>query len=243
VRIRGVRIDALPLDEAVARAHGWIEECTRGAVCFANVHVVETARHDVDLAAALTKAELVLPDGAPIAWALSMRSRKRVRRVTGDDFFDAFCASSAGPVRHFFIGSSPENLADLTERTRKRFPGLTICGTLAPPFGSLAELTTPEVADRIAAERPDVVWVGLGAPKQERWMAWAQEHLDVPVLAGIGAVFEFRSGARRRAPRMVQALGLEWAFRVAQEPRRLAHRYATTNASFLLGVCRDAVRR
>jgi N-acetylglucosaminyldiphosphoundecaprenol N-acetyl-beta-D-mannosaminyltransferase len=243
VTVRGVRVDALSLDEAVARALAWIEDRRRGTVCFANVHVVETARRDDDLSAALTEAGLVLPDGAPVAWALSLKSRKRVQRVTGADFFDAFCASTSGRARHFFIGSSQENLDDLTRRTRERFPGLNICGTLAPPFGSLAELTTPDVADRIATDRPDVVWVGLGAPKQERWMAWARERLDVPVLAGIGAVFEFRSGARRRAPRLLQTLGLEWAFRVAQEPRRLARRYATTNASFVLGVCRDALRR
>ncbi len=236
-------VDSCTLDDAVARAEGWIATGHRGIVCFANVHVVETARRNRVVADTLLNADLVLADGAPVAWALGSLRKRPSQRVAGSDFFSALCGRELGLYRHFFFGSTEQTLAHLRATLGSRFPGIAIAGTYSPPFGPWNAADIDRAVRSVNATEPDVVWVGLGAPKQELWMHAARSILAAPVLAGVGAVFDFVSGEKARAPVALQRAGLEWAHRLASEPRRLAGRYVRTNTSFLLGVAGSIARR
>lgn len=244
VELRGTTLTVGSLDAVADELERWLAAREQGFVCLANVHVLETARRNAELAAALAQARLVLPDGAPVAWAARRLGAAGATRIAGADLVDELCRRSpAAGWRHFFLGSTAETLARLERNVRARYRGIDVCGTYSPPFGLLSRARVESECEIVNAARPDVVWVGLGAPKQERWMALAREQLDAPVLAGVGAVFEFLAGTKARAPRVVQQLGLEWAFRLAQEPRRLARRYLATNTSFVVGVSPLLVRR
>jgi N-acetylglucosaminyldiphosphoundecaprenol N-acetyl-beta-D-mannosaminyltransferase len=235
VNVRGTAVAAVSsVDQVVARIEQSIEKRDRRrAVYFANVHLIEAARRDPAVARALAGAELVVPDGAPVAWAMRRLGAPHVRRVTGSDVFDAVCARGHS---HFFLGSSSETLALLVWRLRSRHPGFRIAGMYAPTFQPLDAMDLAEPAARIEDAAPDILWVGLGAPKQELWIERARELVTVPVMCAVGAVFDFASGTKRRAPEAVQRAGFEWAFRLAVEPRRLTGRYLVTNARFLAGL-------
>ena len=236
--VNGVAVAATSRDQASSLLERWITEHRREYVVLANVHVVETARHDKDVADALAGAGLVLPDGAPVAWEVAHRAGARSERVTGSDIFDGLCRiSPERGYRHFFYGSTSATLDALVRTVAARYPGLEVCGALSPAFAPKAVLRSDEL-DLINAARPDIVWVGLGAPKQEVWMRRARSALEAPLLIGVGAVFDFASGHKPRAPRLLQQLGLEWAFRLAQDPTQLARRYAVTNTSFIAGLIR-----
>jgi N-acetylglucosaminyldiphosphoundecaprenol N-acetyl-beta-D-mannosaminyltransferase len=229
---------AISRSETCEKLERWIAERRREFVVLANVHVIETARRTAELSDALHRAGLVLPDGAPIAWAVGRDTGTRSERVTGCDVFDALCRRSpAAGYRHFFYGSTPETVELLRRRVSERYPGIQICGVLSPPFGPV-ELRREELA-AINAARPDIVWVGLGAPKQELWMGRARQHLEAPLLLGVGAVFDFASGRKPRAPRILQRLWLEWLHRLITEPRRLARRYTVTNTTFVVAMLRS----
>jgi N-acetylglucosaminyldiphosphoundecaprenol N-acetyl-beta-D-mannosaminyltransferase len=230
----GTRVCTAPLADVVDELEGRLVTRERTYVCFANAHLTATARRDERTAAALEGASFVLADGAPVAWAAG------TERVAGADVFDAICGRSHGD-RHFFLGSTPEVLALLAASVAKRYPGVTVCGTYSPPFGPELFDDIRAISERINAARPDVLWVGLGAPRQEQWMQAARPLLDAPLVLGVGAVFEFVAGTKRRAPRWLQRAGLEWSFRLVREPRRLARRYLVTNAAFSLALARQRV--
>jgi N-acetylglucosaminyldiphosphoundecaprenol N-acetyl-beta-D-mannosaminyltransferase len=186
----------------------------------------------------------------PLVW-LSRHRHPHVSRVYGPDFMLAELERSArAGHRHFLYGGSGGVTARLAARMRARFPGLRIVGTLEPPFAPLDELCTRETAAEINASGADVVWVGIGSPKQERWMAAMRALLTAPVLLGVGAAFDFHSGSVRQAPPLLRRSGLEWLFRLAMEPRRLWRRYLVDNPWFLweialqgLGVRRTEISR
>jgi N-acetylglucosaminyldiphosphoundecaprenol N-acetyl-beta-D-mannosaminyltransferase len=231
------------LSDAVAEAEHWIETGGQGVICFANVHVVETARRSPALRDALSRADLVLADGAPIAWALGRLRRRPSPRVTGTDFFFALCGREVGCYRHFLLGSTPQTLSRLELAVRHRFPSIAIAGMHSPPFGAWSDSDLRPAIKAVNAAAPDVIWVGIGAPKQELWMDAVRGRVSAPVLAGIGAVFDFVSGEKRRAPVVLQRAGLEWAHRLACEPRRLAGRYLRTNTTYLTGLVGAVVRQ
>lgn len=230
------------LPHVLDRADGWITSRARVYVCFANVHVLEASRSDPRLLDALQAADLVLPDGLPVAWLAGRADGRRADRIPGATFFEAVCARDIGRRRHFLYGSTEETLCRLREALRTRFPGIEICGSEAPPFRSLTEPEREAAYARINSTNPDVVWIGLGAPKQELWMQAARHHLDAPVLAGVGAAFDFVSGAKARAPGWMQNAGLEWFHRMVIEPRRLTGRYVKTNLTFSARVVRALAR-
>jgi N-acetylglucosaminyldiphosphoundecaprenol N-acetyl-beta-D-mannosaminyltransferase len=234
VDVFAVPIAAIGLDQAVETIDDWIERRERGYACLVNVHLVESARRSVGVRTALRDASLNLPDGAPVAWLAARIAGSRVERVTGSDLFAALCAT--GRRRHFFLGSTPETLRRLVEAVERDFPEARICGVASPPFGPLSERESAELAERVNGARPDIVWVGLGAPRQELWMRENRRRLRAPALIGVGAVFDFASGTKRRAPRWLRDAGLEWAYRLGTEPRRLWRRYLVTNTSFLVHV-------
>ena len=238
-RVLGTPVAATSRVEACDHLERWIAERRREYIVLANVHLIETGRRDPAVAEALAHAGVVLPDGAPVAWSVRRATGSQSDRVTGSDVFEELCGRSpSNGYRHFFYGSSPQTVEALEGFVGRDYPGIEICGSLSPPFSPAAELRADELAT-INEARPDIVWVGLGAPKQELWMRLARPHLEAPLLLGVGAVFDFASGSKRRAPDLLQQLGLEWAYRLAREPRRLGRRYLTTNTSFTVTTLRS----
>jgi N-acetylglucosaminyldiphosphoundecaprenol N-acetyl-beta-D-mannosaminyltransferase len=240
VLVRGTPVSVLDLRGAAEIVERVIFTREAGFICMANVHVVETARRNRELADALARASLVLPDGAPIAWRAGRLAGWPIPRIAGADLFEELCRRSiTRGFRHFFVGSTPETLDLLCRHVSERYPGVEVAGTFSPPFRPFAAAGDDALAERLNTSGADIIWVGLGAPKQEVWMNAMRDALDAPILVGVGAVFDFVSSARRRAPRVLQRCGLEWAYRLAQEPRRLVRRYATTNVSFAVGIASD----
>ena len=225
------------IDEAVERRH-------KGYVCVAAVHTVMASREDAALRAAVLGADLTVPDGQPLVWALNTFGHQLGDRVYGPELMDRACerAARTGVRMYLYGGRNQGALVQLALNLRRRYPGLQIVGGYAPPFRTL----TPEEEARIIADvnraAPDVVWVGIGVPKQEKWMARMRDRLDAPVLVGVGAAFDFHAGIVPQAPDGLQRLGLEWLFRLAQEPRRLWRRYLRYNPRFVVGFVRQYLR-
>jgi len=233
VNVLGVGVSAVNIPLALDQVATWIETGQRAYVCFCTVNTVMECRRSEQLRGVLNRAGLVTPDGMPLVW-LSRRRHPEVSRVYGPDFMLAeFERSVTAGHRHFLYGGTGGVTARLASLMRARFPGLQIVGTLEPPFAQLDDLCTEEAAGQINASGADVVWVGIGSPKQERWMAAMRPLLTAPVLLGVGAAFDFHSGTVRQAPRFVRGAGLEWLFRLATQPRRLWRRYLVDNPWFV----------
>jgi N-acetylglucosaminyldiphosphoundecaprenol N-acetyl-beta-D-mannosaminyltransferase len=220
------------MERATAAVQDAIDKGEGGYICFANVHTVVTARHDLALRDAINGALLALPDGKPLSVLAQQRGLRDVERVAGPDFMAHFLCT-ASKRRHYFYGSTPETLARLITNVRRRYPDAEIVGSYSPPFRALTPEEQQTVVDQIQSARPDVVWVGLGAPKQEYWMAQHREKLQPALLLGVGAAFDFLAGTVSRAPRWMGDAGLEWLYRLACEPRRLWHRYLLNNTLFV----------
>lgn len=195
-----------------------------------NVHSVMSARQDRELAAALAAGDINTPDGMPLVWFLKSLGFGTQTRVNGAELaVRAFAHGRAHGWRHFFYGATDDVLGKL----RARLSDIEIAGMYAPPFRPLRDHERTSVLDTIRASRADIVWVGLGMPKQEKWMHDVRDALPGCVLVGIGAAFDFLAGTKPVAPRWMQDNGLEWAFRLASEPKRLWRRYAWNNPAFL----------
>jgi N-acetylglucosaminyldiphosphoundecaprenol N-acetyl-beta-D-mannosaminyltransferase len=233
VNVLGVGVSAVNIPTALDQVAAWIESGDRCYVCFCTVNTVMECRRSETLREVLNRAGMVTPDGMPLVW-LSRRRHPEVSRVYGPDFMLAELERSVGAGhRHFLYGGSGGVTSRLASKMLARFPGLEIVGALEPPFAPLEELCTAETAAEINASGADVVWVGIGSPKQERWMAAMRPMLKAPVLLGVGAAFDFHSGAVRQAPPLVRRSGLEWLFRLATQPRRLWRRYLVDNPWFI----------
>lgn len=213
-----------------------------GYVCFSNVHTVVTARRDHRLREITNASFLSLPDGKPLSVVGRLLGVREVGHVAGPDFMPYFL-QTAMETRHFFYGSSEETLQKLEKNLASRFPGARIVGTYSPPFRNLSADEENEIVSIVNRARPDVIWVGLGAPKQEYWMAEHWRRFKPALLMGVGAAFDFHAGQIARAPEWMKGLSLEWLFRLKQEPRRLWKRYLVTNSLFLFYLLSDRVRR
>jgi N-acetylglucosaminyldiphosphoundecaprenol N-acetyl-beta-D-mannosaminyltransferase len=241
--ILGVGVSALDMATAVATVEAWIERREWDYVCVSTVHSIMECRRDPELRRIHNDAGLVTPDGMPLVWLSRLWGFRHVERVYGPDLMLALCKRSLERGwRHFLYGGTAETLALLEAALRGRFPGLSICGSFAPPFRPLTAEEDCEVVERINLAKPDIVWVGLGCPKQERWMAGHKGRVR-GVLVGVGAAFDFLAGLKPQAPRWMQRAGLEWAFRLATEPRRLWRRYIVLNPLFIAAVARELVSR
>jgi N-acetylglucosaminyldiphosphoundecaprenol N-acetyl-beta-D-mannosaminyltransferase len=202
-------------------------------VHFCTAHSVVEARDDARLAEVLNDAALVCPDGMPLVW-VGRRYGRVVERVCGPDLMLALLDRSRAEGRtHYFYGGADGVAERLALRMRERFPGLAIVGLETPPFRPLLEHEEQDLVRRINAARPDYVWCGLGAPKQDLWVSRYRDRLRAAALLAVGAAFDFHAGVRTRAPRVMQRTGTEWLFRLASEPRRLGRRYTVANARFL----------
>ncbi|HSJ28840.1 MAG TPA: WecB/TagA/CpsF family glycosyltransferase [Acidimicrobiia bacterium] len=203
------------------------------AVC--NVHSVMSARRDPVLGAAIREATIATPDGMPLVWAIRAGARPDQARVAGPDLIvEALRGGVETGLRHFFYGTTPETLDALRSAIRGIDERVEVVGMLSPPFGPVTEDMVERDSAVIAASDPQVVWVGLGMPKQELWMAQAASRLPGTTLVGVGAAFDILAGNQPRAPEWMQSAGLEWLFRLAHEPRRLWRRYVWNNPAFLV---------
>ena len=222
------------IDHAVATDH-------RGYLCVAATHTVMATADDPALRAAVLGADFTVPDGQPLVWALRLLGHEIDDRVYGPDLMDHACARAAQNGLRFYLygGRNQGALAQLARNLRLRYPGLQIVGGHCPPFRPLTDEESEHIAAEIDRSGADVVWVGIGVPKQEKWMATMRDRLAAPVLVGVGAAFDFHAGLVPQAPDRLQRYGLEWLFRLVQEPRRLWRRYLRYNPRFVLGFARQ----
>jgi N-acetylglucosaminyldiphosphoundecaprenol N-acetyl-beta-D-mannosaminyltransferase len=213
----------------------------RVSVTAAAVNLVMSAREDERAAAALRATTLLVPDGQPLVWALRLLGHRAATRVYGPDLMAAYCARAArnGTPIYLYGGRDATAAAELRRRLEARFRGLPIAGAYVPPFRPLTAAEEGRVAADIGDSGAQVVWVGIGQPKQEIWMARMRPLLSAPVLVGVGAAFDFHAGLVRQAPRWMGRAGLEWAWRLAHEPRRLWRRYARYNPLFVAAFARQ----
>ncbi|WP_448188442.1 WecB/TagA/CpsF family glycosyltransferase [Azospirillum sp. sgz301742] len=245
--ILGTPVSMVSLDRAVALSAGWIRARTPTYVCHLDARSVLAARDDPDVRAAYAGAGLAAPDGMPLVWMGRARGFP-VTRVYGPDFMGAMLAHTATwidrPCRHLLFGATNPVLDRLAARLRSTYPGALIAGAFAPPMGTWSEATEREHCAVLNAVGADVIWVGLGAPRQDLWMARNRARLEAPLLVGVGAAFDFLSRSKAQAPLWLRSAGLEWAFRLATEPRRLAARYGATVPRFAaLALAEEAARR
>jgi N-acetylglucosaminyldiphosphoundecaprenol N-acetyl-beta-D-mannosaminyltransferase len=242
--VLGVPLAITDYERTLDWVDGSVEAGRRGYVCVAAVHTVMACQEDPELRAAVLGGTFTVPDGQPLVWALNALGHGLPHRVYGPELMDRACARAAqtGQRHYLYGGRNPGALAELARVLRLRHPGLKIVGGHCPPFRPLTDAEEDAVAAEINRSGADVVWVGIGVPKQEKWMARMRGRLDAPVLVGVGAAFDFHAGLVPQAPDALQRLGLEWAFRLVQEPRRLWRRYLRYNPRFVLGFLRQYLR-
>jgi N-acetylglucosaminyldiphosphoundecaprenol N-acetyl-beta-D-mannosaminyltransferase len=227
----------------------WIDAAVaarkRSYVCVAAVHTVMACQDDPALRAAVLGADFTVPDGQPLVWALNALGHGMPDRVYGPELMERACARAARTGQRFYLygGRNQGALVELARMLRLRHPGLKIVGGHCPPFRPLTDAEEDAVADEISRSGADVVWVGIGVPKQEKWMARMRDRLDVPVMCAVGAAFDFHAGRISQAPSWMQQRGLEWIYRIAQEPRRLLPRYLYFNPRFVLAFARQYLTR
>jgi N-acetylglucosaminyldiphosphoundecaprenol N-acetyl-beta-D-mannosaminyltransferase len=233
--VLGVGISAINLDSAVAAVEHALEAKARGYVCVTGVHGVTEARSDPAFRQILNGAFLNTPDGMPMVWMGRWQGFRQMSRVYGPDLMLRLCELSARRgFTHFFYGGAPGVAEDLKSRLEQRFPGLKVAGTFCPPFRPLTADEERALIQQVARLRPDLFWVGLSTPKQEKFMAQYWQKLEATLFFGVGAAFDFHAGRVRQAPRWMQRSGLEWLFRLGCEPRRLWKRYLKNNPLFIV---------
>lgn len=235
--VLGVGVHAIDLPSAVSVIESAVREEAKGYVCVTSVHGVMEAQRDPEFRNILNRALLVTPDGMPTVWIGRIQGKYTMKRVFGPDLMLEVCRRSAGTgIRHFFYGGKPGVAPDLAESLRRRFPGLIVVGTFTPPFRPLEPSEQLALQGQMETTQPDVVWVGLSTPKQERFMASSFRRLPCKVMVGVGAAFDIHTGHVKDAPQWIKDAGLQWAHRLRQEPRRLWKRYLVNNSGFLLRI-------
>jgi N-acetylglucosaminyldiphosphoundecaprenol N-acetyl-beta-D-mannosaminyltransferase len=237
VDVLGVRVDAVDLDEALQR----FEDALKGGDCqvvhLCNAYNVLLAAKDERYREVINAGDINLPDGTATVVAGRLLGVPVPGRIAGADLLAAVCDWGIDRrLRHFFYGGTPASLNAMLDALGTAYPGMNIAGSYAPPFRPLTEAETSDVCKLINDTGAQIVWVGLGTPKQDHWMEAFRLHLDASVLVGVGAVFDFLSGNRKRAPRWMQRVGLEWLYRLAGEPSRLWRRYLLGNPEFVVRV-------
>ena len=231
--IMGVHIAVTDMEKTKALIARNLQTWRGRYICVANVHTTVTASRDAAYRAVQNGAVLALPDGGPLSQYSRRKGFSNAARVTGPDLMRELLQDSAKtPCRHFFYGSTPETLDLLRRKIETSYPGAVIAGMVSPPFRALTPEEDAAMVARINAAKPDLVWVGLGAPKQERWMADHQGAVQA-LMIGVGAAFDYEAGNIRRAPQWMQRCSLEWLYRLLQDPKRLFGRYFVTNLKFL----------
>ncbi len=231
----GVRVDVMQIPDVLAQMKVWIAQRTRcHSIALAGMYGLTEAQRDTSLKRVFNSADLVVADGMPIIWIGRLRGWALARRVYGPELMLESCRDGlAAGYRHFFFGGAPGVAEKLCQALHGKFRGLQVAGTLSPPYRAPTAEEDERIVSIINSASCDVLWVGLGSPKQDRWMCEHRDRLNVPVLVAVGAAFDMNSGSKRQAPRWMREHGLEWFYRLLQEPRRLGRRYVVNGTKFL----------
>jgi len=245
VNILGVGVNAVNMQMALDEIEGWIEERKQNFVLNVPAHCIVECLRDDNLRKIYNRAGLVNPDGMPIAWIARWMGHRHVSRVCGPDLMLTLCERSVSRgYRHFLYGGWPPNVVErLADKLEERYPGIQIVGKFAPPFRPLTQAEDTEITAMINRANPDIVWIGLGAAKEEFWAESHMNRVNAPALIGVGAAFDFHAGLKSRAPEWMSQAGLEWFFRMLTEPKRLAPRYLKDNPVFVWNVLLQALGR
>ena len=244
VKILGVRVNGVTRRDALQAIEGFIRSGTPHQVCVANVWTTVLMQSDPELLRINNSAALVVADGMPLAWVSRLFGSPLPERISGSDLFHGFHEIAAAKgYKVFLLGSSPRTLRALTRSLRSSHPDLKIVGTYSPPFKEeFSAEDSRKMLEAVNGARPDLLWVGLSAPKQEKWIGRNLSRLEVSAAVGVGAVFDFASGFRRRAPMWMQRTGIEWLHRLCLEPSRLWKRYLIGNSLFIWHVLKHLLQ-
>lgn len=227
-RILDIPVHAVQISDVVSHIQLWIRGDAKGRyIAVTSMHGVAESRSDSDYRRALNSADLVVPDGMPLVWLGRWHGYPLQRRVYGPELMETFCRETGPTYRHFLYGGGPGTAERLADSLRQRY-GVVVAGTYCPPFRPLTDEEQRNVTSRIQEVSPDILWVGLSTPKQEKWMHDNREAIHVPVMLGVGAAFDFNCGRTRQAPVWMRENGLEWLFRLLTEPKRLWRRYVVS---------------
>jgi N-acetylglucosaminyldiphosphoundecaprenol N-acetyl-beta-D-mannosaminyltransferase len=244
ISLLGVNVSRVNLVLAVRQICEWVGQKQRTYVCVAPVSTLVDAQRNPKYMQVLNAAGMVTPDGMPVVWLARSRGCKEVERAYGPDILQEVCnQGQALGIRHFFYGGTEDTLLKLQQKLLKAYPKMLVTGHHAPPFYPEVRQEDAQVIDRINSSAADIVWVGLGSPKQDFWMHLHRPLLNAPVIVGAGAAFDFCSGAKPQAPRWMQGCGLEWFFRLCCEPGRLWKRYLVGNSLFLMYLIKDLFKK
>jgi N-acetylglucosaminyldiphosphoundecaprenol N-acetyl-beta-D-mannosaminyltransferase len=241
-RVLDVRVNSVQIPDVVKILERWIGERGRTRyVAVTGMHGVSVSREDPQFREVLDHADLVIADGMPLVWMGRWHGHSEMkRRACGPELFEVFCRETGSKYRHFFYGGAP-GVADLVARSLQERHGIRVAGTYCPPFRPLTEAEEADVQRIIDAAAPDILWVGLSTPKQEKWMYQHRNSFSVPVMLGVGAAFDMSSGRLKRAPKWMREHGLEWFYRLVTEPTRLWRRYIINGSKFAWAVCTEDV--
>ena len=241
-RVLGIRVDALTPAIAIDTVRKLIATKTKGYLLFCTVSSVLSARADDSVKRAFEGAALVTPDGMPLVW-LGRRAGMNVDRVYGPDFMVELMRATGNELQHYFYGGAPGVAEEMTRRLKERFPELVVAGVHSPSYGLDPANPDPMDIARINEARPNIVWIGLGHPKQDLWALHNSNRIDAPVLAAVGAAFDFHSGHVREAPDWMKRSGLQWLHRLASDPKRLWKRYLIGNTQFMLLLLKEGIEK
>lgn len=233
--VLGVPMSALSMDEAIQTIDEWIRHGEHHYISTIDVHALVESHFAPDVREIYRSAAIAAPDGMPLVWLIRRSGYRTADRICGPDLMpEIFRTSQSRRYRHFLYGSSEATLSLLRQQLNRDFPGAEIVGHYSPPFRALTCDEERDIDRLLNAADPNIIWVGLGAPKQDRWMAAHRGTLNASILIGVGGAFEMLAGKVRRAPRIIRRTGCEWMFRMAQEPRRLSGRYLKSNFQFAM---------
>jgi N-acetylglucosaminyldiphosphoundecaprenol N-acetyl-beta-D-mannosaminyltransferase len=220
VDILGVNVSRLDIPGALAEVSRIIDRGEKAFIAVPNVFVLTECKRNSEYREIINSASLVFPDGLPLVWASYLLGQYTGGRVCGPDFFTAFHRTAVErKYSNYYLGGGPGGSEKVVSRLRDRYPDLLIAGNFSPPMGTLSDNLNEAILQRIKATKPDILWVGMGAPRQERWISRYLDRLDVRIAIGVGAVFYYEAGIKKRAPRWMQRIGMEWSYRILkQEP-------------------------
>jgi N-acetylglucosaminyldiphosphoundecaprenol N-acetyl-beta-D-mannosaminyltransferase len=232
--VLGINVSAIDLDRAVEMADRWIAAENRGYICVTGVHGIMEAQSDSELRHILNNAFINAPDGMPMSWVGRLQGFNKMDRVFGPDLMASLCQISVERnYRHFLYGGESGVAELLKQRLESKFPGLQIVGTYTPPFRNLTDEEEEEIFRQVQELQPHILWVGLSTPKQERFMARYVDRLQVPLMVGVGAAFDYHTGRISDCSDWIKRAGLQWLHRLLQDPGRLWKRYLKNNPAFL----------
>jgi N-acetylglucosaminyldiphosphoundecaprenol N-acetyl-beta-D-mannosaminyltransferase len=238
VNILGIGANPITMEDALDQIGDWIVQREKNYVCVMPAHSVMDCFEDPELRRIFNRSGMTTPDGMSIVWLLKLNGYRFVERVYGPDLMiSAMSISKTKKWRHYFLGGTQEVLDRLQDSIRSEYPGVEIRGTFSPPFRPLTQDEENQIVKKINESQADILWVGMGSPRQEKWMAENKQKMDVPVMIGVGAAFDFLSGAKPQAPQWVQKSGMEWFYRLCKEPGRLWKRYIRYPKFVILALC------